>query len=89
MSCAVKLRTQNLVVIPSAKRHLTPVPLVDQHKNQVSLAETGPVISNRTVNTKPLCGCLHHSQEFGNTAAMAEAVAEGLHQAGAEMELTL
>ena len=30
---------------------------------------------------------LYHSQEFRNTAAMAEAVAEGLRQAGAEVDL--
>ncbi len=30
---------------------------------------------------------LYHSQEFGNTAAMAEAVAEGLRDAGCEVEL--
>ena len=30
---------------------------------------------------------LYHSQEFGNTAAMAEAVAEGLRDAGCEVDL--
>ena len=30
---------------------------------------------------------LYHSQEFGNTKAMAEAVAEGLGSAGAEVDL--
>ena len=30
---------------------------------------------------------LFHSQEFGNTAAMAEAVAEGLREAGCEVNL--
>lgn len=30
---------------------------------------------------------LYHSQEFGNTAAMAEAVAEGLQDAGCEVHL--
>lgn len=30
---------------------------------------------------------IYHSQEFGNTAAMAEAVAEGLNEAGCEVEL--
>lgn len=30
---------------------------------------------------------LYHSQEFGNTAAMAEAVAEGLRSAGCEVDL--
>ena len=30
---------------------------------------------------------LYHSQEFGNTAAMAEAVAEGLQDAGCEVDL--
>ena len=30
---------------------------------------------------------LFHSQEFGNTAAMAEAVAEGLRSAGCEVDL--
>ena len=30
---------------------------------------------------------LYHSQEFGNTAAMAEAVAEGLRNAGCEVDL--
>ncbi|MFC1919141.1 flavodoxin family protein [Chloroflexota bacterium] len=30
---------------------------------------------------------LYHSQEFGNTAAMAEAVAEGLRGAGCEVDL--
>ncbi len=30
---------------------------------------------------------LYHSQEFGNTAAMAEAVAEGLKSAGCEVDL--
>ena len=30
---------------------------------------------------------LSHSQEFGNTAAMAEAVAEGLRNAGCEVDL--
>ncbi|MBN1137148.1 MAG: FprA family A-type flavoprotein [Anaerolineae bacterium] len=30
---------------------------------------------------------LYHSQEYGNTAAMAEAVAEGLREAGAEVDL--
>ena len=30
---------------------------------------------------------LYHSQEFGNTKAMAEAVAEGLEAAGAEVDL--
>lgn len=30
---------------------------------------------------------LYHSQEFGNTAAMAEAVAEGLRVAGCEVDL--
>ena len=30
---------------------------------------------------------LYHSQEFGNTAAMAEAVAEGLKDAGCEVDL--
>ena len=30
---------------------------------------------------------LYHSQEFGNTAAMAEAVAEGLQDAGCEVNL--
>jgi flavorubredoxin len=30
---------------------------------------------------------LYHSQEFGNTAAMAEAVAEGLESAGCDVEL--
>jgi flavorubredoxin len=49
--------------------------------------EAGSAILNRMVNTKPLCGCLHHSQEFGNTAPMAEAVAEGLREAGVEIDL--
>jgi hypothetical protein len=44
-------------------------------------------ISRRVVNTEPLCGCSHHSQEFMNTARMAEAVAEGLLEAGCEVEL--
>ena len=30
---------------------------------------------------------LFHSQEFGNTAAMAEAVAEGLREAGCEVDV--
>ena len=30
---------------------------------------------------------LYHSQEFGNTAAMAEAIAEGVRSSGAEVEL--
>ena len=30
---------------------------------------------------------IYHSQEFGNTAAMAEAVAEGLRAAGVEVDL--
>ena len=30
---------------------------------------------------------LYHSQEFGNTAAMAEAVAEGLRNAGCEVDM--
>ena len=30
---------------------------------------------------------LYHSQEFGNTAAMAQAVAEGLRDAGCEVDL--
>ena len=30
---------------------------------------------------------LYHSQEFGNTAAMAEAVAEGLRDAGCQVDL--
>ena len=30
---------------------------------------------------------LYHSQEFGNTAAMAEAVAEGLRDAGCEVDM--
>ncbi len=30
---------------------------------------------------------LYHSQEFGNTGAMAEAVAEGLQDAGCEVDL--
>ena len=30
---------------------------------------------------------LYHSQEFGNTAAMAEAVADGLRDAGCEVDL--
>ena len=30
---------------------------------------------------------IYHSQEFGNTAVMAEAVAEGLNEAGCEVEL--
>ncbi|MBN1583325.1 MAG: NAD(P)H-dependent oxidoreductase [Anaerolineae bacterium] len=30
---------------------------------------------------------LYHSQEYGNTAAMAEAVAEGLREAGVEVDL--
>jgi flavorubredoxin len=30
---------------------------------------------------------LYHSQEFGNTAAMAEAVAEGLRSAGVEVDV--
>ena len=30
---------------------------------------------------------LYHSQEFGNTAAMAEAVAEGLRDAGCEVDI--
>ena len=30
---------------------------------------------------------LYHSQEFGNTAAMAEAVAEGLRELGCEVDL--
>ena len=30
---------------------------------------------------------LYHSQEYGNTGAMAEAVAEGLRSAGAEVDL--
>lgn len=30
---------------------------------------------------------LYHSQEFGNTAAMAEAVAHGLREAGCEVDL--
>ena len=30
---------------------------------------------------------LYHSQEFGNTAAMAEAVAEGLRNSGCEVDL--
>jgi flavodoxin len=30
---------------------------------------------------------LFHSQEYGNTAAMAEAVAEGLREAGCEVDL--
>ena len=30
---------------------------------------------------------LYHSQEFGNTAVMAEAVAEGLREAGCEVDL--
>ena len=30
---------------------------------------------------------LYHSQEYGNTAAMAEAVAEGLREAGCEVDL--
>ena len=30
---------------------------------------------------------LYHSQEFGNTAAMAQAVAEGLQDAGCEVDL--
>jgi multimeric flavodoxin WrbA len=29
---------------------------------------------------------LYHSQEYGNTAAMAEAVAEGLREAGCEVD---
>ena len=30
---------------------------------------------------------IYHSQQFGNTKALAEAIAEGLRQAGAEVEL--
>ena len=30
---------------------------------------------------------LYHSQEYGNTAAMAEAIAEGARAAGAEVTL--
>ena len=30
---------------------------------------------------------IYHSQQFGNTKALAEALAEGLRQAGAEVEL--
>jgi len=32
---------------------------------------------------------LYHSQEFGNTAAMAEAVAEGIQDAGCEVHLQI
>jgi flavorubredoxin len=63
------------------------VPLADQHKAQVCLAEVVLAISSRTVKAKPVCGCLYHSQEFGNTAPMAEAVAEGLREAGVEVDL--
>lgn len=42
----------------------------------------------RAVNTNEfLLNCLIHFQEYGNTSAMAQAVAEGLRQAGAEVDM--
>ena len=70
----------------NTKRHLTQVPLVDQYKSQLSLGGARLVISRRTVNTKPICGWLHHLQKFMNPQALAEAVAEGLKEAGCEVD---
>jgi len=47
----------------------------------------GTAISRRMVNTEPFCGCSHHSQGFGNTQPIADAVAAGLLSHGCEVDL--